>query len=159
MPIEYVHVLFNFERADPKPKLALARRMRRAPTFHEDLLWKLLRNRRLERLKFRRQVPIGRYVADFLCLRHRLIIEADGPFHDPGQDAIRDAWLKSQGFHVLRFPNSTVSNRPNELVTAILKAVETPTTCDFDAPVDRWTLDTGAPLPPAYLQVEPPERG
>ncbi len=82
--------------AGPNPKLALARRMRHAPTFHEGLLWKLLRNRRLEHLKFRRQVPLGRYVADFLCPRHRLIVEADGPFHDPEKDAVRDAWLKAK---------------------------------------------------------------
>ncbi|MDO9336184.1 MAG: endonuclease domain-containing protein [Caulobacter sp.] len=121
--------------------------MRHAPTLLEELLWKVLRNRRLEHLKFRRQVPIGRYVVDFLCPRHRLIVEADGPFHDPEQDAIRDAWLLSQGFRVLRFPNSTVSNRPNEVTVAILKATATPTTNEYDAPADRWALDTGAPLP------------
>ena len=132
--------------------------MRRAPTFHEKLLWDILRNRRLERLKFRRQVPLGRYVLDFLCLRHRLIIEADGPFHDSDKDAVRDAWLRSQGFRVLRFPNSTVSNRPNDIEAAILKAIEAPITTDYDAPSDRWALDTGAPLPSAYLHPAPPER-
>ena len=54
-------------------------------------------------LKIRRQVPIGRYIADFVCLRHRLIIEFDGPFHDEEEDAIRDAWLATQYFRVLRF--------------------------------------------------------
>ena len=58
--------------------LAHARRMRKAPAATEQYLWKLLRDRRLAALKFRRQVPIGRYVADFACLRHRLIVEADG---------------------------------------------------------------------------------
>ncbi len=97
--------------------------MRHAPTFHEELLWKRLRNRRLDHLKFRRQVPLSRFVADFVCLRHRLVVEADGPFHDPEKDAVRDAWLKSDGFQVLRFPNSMVSNRPNEVVATILQAV------------------------------------
>ena len=137
------------------PKLAQARRMRHVPTFNEGVLWKLLRNRRLEHLKFRRQVPIGRYIVDFLCLRHRLIVEVDGPFHDPDRDALRDAWLRSEGFTVLRFPNSVVSNHPNEVVADILKVIERPATSDYDAPSDRWVLDTGAPLPPAYLRAEP----
>jgi very-short-patch-repair endonuclease len=64
----------------------------------ERLLWRRLRGRGLADLKFRRQVAIGRYVVDFVCLRHRLIVEADGPFHDPVQDAARDAWLALQGF-------------------------------------------------------------
>ncbi len=60
---------------------------------------------------------------------------------------------------MLRFPNGTVSNRPNEVLAAILKAVEAPTTDDFDAPADRWALDTGAPLPSAYRETAPPEGG
>ena len=143
----------------PPLKRALARHMRHTPTFHEELLWTLLRNRRLEHLKFRRQAPLGRYIADFVCLRHRLVVEADGPFHDPAKDAVRDAWLRSDGFRVLRLPNSAISNKPEEIVAAILEAVAHPPTNDFDAPSDRYALDTGAPLPPAYLRSEPPERG
>ena len=143
----------------PPPKLAQARRMRHAPTFNEGVLWKLLRNRRLEHLKFRRQAPIGRYIVDFLCLRHRLVVEADGPFHDLDRDAVRDAWLQGEGFVVLRFPNNAVSNRPDEVVAAILKIVERPTTGAYDDPPDCWALDNGAPLPPAYLRAEPAERG
>jgi len=65
----------------------------------------------------------------------------------------------SEGFTVLRFPNSAVSNRPNDVVTAILKVIERPTTSTYDDPSDRWALDTGAPLPPAYLRVKRPEGG
>jgi len=84
-------------------KLAFARKMRREPTLNERALWRLLRDRRLEGVKFRRQVPIGRYIVDFLSLRHRLIIEADGPTHeDSPHDLARDAWLRSQGFRVER---------------------------------------------------------
>ena len=99
----------------PAKKLALARRLRREPSAIEALLWRLLRDRRLEGLEFRRQVPIGRYVVDFVCLRHRLIVEADGPFHDPDADAQRDSWLRGQGFRVLRFDNGLISAR-RELV-------------------------------------------
>src|SRR5271170_5710411 len=63
------------------PNLALARAFRRAPPATERMLWKLLRDRRLEGLKFRRQVPLGRYIADFVCLSCKLIVEADGPWH------------------------------------------------------------------------------
>jgi len=77
----------------------------------ERLLWKLLRDRRLAGLKFRRQVPIGTYVVDFVCLGRRLVVEADGPFHDSAADTIRDAWLASQGFRVLRFHNAELAAR------------------------------------------------
>lgn len=106
-----------------KPTLAHAKRMRRAPSVSERLLWNLLRARRLERFKFRRQVPLGRYIVDFACMRHRLIVEADGPFHDELRDAIRDAWLAAQGFKVLRFPNSEIITRPENVLMAIIDAV------------------------------------
>jgi very-short-patch-repair endonuclease len=102
-----------------------ARDMRRAPVLYERRLWKLLRDRRLDGLKFRRQVVIGRYIVDFLCLRHRLIVEADGPQHDDrAEDAARDDWLRSQGFRVLRFPNQQIENRGHEVLGAILAAAE-----------------------------------
>lgn len=105
------------------PKRSLARSFRQRPTSVETALWKVLRDRRLANLKFRRQVPVGRYVADFLCFRHRLVVEADGPFHEPEEDLIRDAWLSAQGFKVLRFPNGCVVARPHEVIAAILDAV------------------------------------
>ncbi len=108
------------------PKLNLARQMRRAPTLNERALWKMLRDRRLNSMKFRRQVPIGRYVVDFLCLRHRLIVEADGPFHNELEDAERDAWLKSQGFRVLRFANKEIEDWPERVLEKILTAVAVP---------------------------------
>jgi very-short-patch-repair endonuclease len=97
--------------------------MRRDPVFNEAQLWKLLRDRRLEGLKFRRQVPMGSYIADFVCFRHRLIVEADGPYyHDAERDRRRDHWLMGQGFRVLRFPNHQIETRPQEVLQAILKA-------------------------------------
>src|SRR4051812_35005817 len=102
-----------------------ARRLRREAPITERRLWDLLRGRRLEGLKFRRQVPVGPYVADFLCLRHRLIVEADGPLHDPARDAVRDAWLGTQGFRVLRFTNSEVMDK-DRVLGRIIEAVEAP---------------------------------
>ena len=104
-------------------KLAHARAMRHAPVVTERLLWNLLRDRRLSGVKFRRQVPLGRYIVDFLCPRHRLIIEADGPSHEDSlHDLDRDAWLRSQGFRVLRFPNQEIQNHPDAVLSRILKA-------------------------------------
>ena len=98
-----------------KATVRQARSLRQTQPASERGLWKLLRDRRLDGLKFRRQVPIGPYVADFACLGRRLIVEADGPFHDPEADAVRDAWLASQGFRVLRFSNDEVAARDRVL--------------------------------------------
>jgi very-short-patch-repair endonuclease len=91
---------------------AQARRLRRDMTNAEAMLWKVLRGSQLDGVKFRRQAPVGPYIADFFCFRHRLIIELDGPPHDSderkGRDAARDAWLRDQGFRVLRFPNDLI---------------------------------------------------
>jgi very-short-patch-repair endonuclease len=75
-------------------------------TEAERRLWSLLRNRKLFGHKFRRQVPLGPYFVDFVCLEARLIIEADGEQHAESiRDANRHAWLAAQGFHVARFWN------------------------------------------------------
>ena len=105
-------------------KLAFARAQRRAPPMTERLLWKLLRDRRLDGLKFRRQLPIDRYVVDFVCVRHRLIVEADGPHHEDqaDHDQTRDAWLQAQGFRVLRFTNQAIQAFPETVLNQILAA-------------------------------------
>ena len=101
-----------------------AKEMRHEPAVYERRLWKLLRDRRLAGLKFRRQFVFegGPYIADFICFRHRLIVEADGPRHDPERDAERDAWLRGQGFRVLRFPNQQIETRGHEVIAVILAA-------------------------------------
>jgi len=93
--------------------------MRRNPSFNERLLWKLLRDRRLDGLKFRRQVPLGPYVADFVCFAHRLVVEADGPLHDPAANARRDDWLRGQGFAIARFANSQITLYPDLVLDEI----------------------------------------
>ena len=104
-----------------------AKEMRHESVLYERRLWKLLRDRRLGGLKFRRQFTFedGPYIVDFICFRHRLIVEADGPQHeDRAQDAARDDWLRSQGFRVLRFPNQQVENHGEQVVGAILAAAD-----------------------------------
>jgi very-short-patch-repair endonuclease len=77
-------------------------------TDAERKLWYRLRAHRLNGTSFRRQMPIGCYIADFVCLQARLIIEVDGGQHGTERDATRDAWLQGQGFRVLRFWNNDV---------------------------------------------------
>jgi very-short-patch-repair endonuclease len=99
-----------------------ARALRRRATLSERTLWTLLRDRRLDGLKFRRQVPVGPYVLDFVCMARRLVVEADGPFHDPAHDARRDRWLATQGFRVLRFTNHDILALRDRVADAILDA-------------------------------------
>ena len=98
-----------------------ARAMRGAPTDTERRLWRLLRDRRLTGLKFRRQVPIGPYIVDFLCVDAKLIVEADGSQHaENARDGVRDAYLARQGWKVLRFWNHEVSKNCEGVFETIL---------------------------------------
>ncbi len=92
-----------------KPLLPLARAMRRVPTEAEARFWLYAKNRGIGGLKFRRQVPVGPYVADFLCAERMLIVEIDGGQHaDNAHDEVRDAFLVAEGYAVLRFWNHDV---------------------------------------------------
>ncbi|MER9095845.1 endonuclease domain-containing protein [Mesorhizobium sp. M0700] len=105
-------------------KLRFARSMRREPTEAEDRLWHELRGRRLDRIKFRRQVPVGKFIADFICAEARLIIEIDGSQHaDSNYDRERDAELKARGFRVLRFWNDDVLRDLNAVYDTIIAYV------------------------------------
>lgn len=85
-----------------------ARALRRSSTDAENLLWSRLRNRQFHNLKFRRQVPLGRYIVDFYCHELRLVIEADGGQHSEEVDRLRTEWLESEGYRVTRFWNHEV---------------------------------------------------
>ena len=86
-----------------------ARQLRHDMTLAERRLWNILRLRRLDGFRFRRQLPIGPFIVDFACLGARLVIEIDGGQHmDAAGDHARDAFLQRQGFQVLRFWNNEV---------------------------------------------------
>ncbi|TPJ53579.1 endonuclease domain-containing protein [Mesorhizobium sp. B2-7-1] len=105
-------------------KRNFARSMRREPTEAEDRLWRELRGRRLDDIKFRRQVPMGRYVADFVCAEARLIVEIDGSQHaESRHDQERDAELKARGFRVLRFWNDDVLKELDAVCDTIIAYV------------------------------------
>ena len=101
-----------------------ARTLRRDATYVERMMWRLLRDRRLGGVKFRRQVPIGPFVADFACLSHRVVIELDGGQHAGSlADARRDAYLKAESWRVLRFWNTDVTGNSNGVLWTIGQAV------------------------------------
>lgn len=103
----------------------LPRRLREIATDAEKALWKLLRNRSFENAKFRRQCPIGPYVADFACFESRLVVEADGGQHALSEtDKVRTAWLESQEFRVLRFWNNDILRNPEGVTATIGEAME-----------------------------------
>ena len=103
-----------------------ARRLRKDSTDTEGALWNLIRNRQLLGYKFRRQVPVVKYIADFVCLERRLIIELDGGQYQEqtDYDAGRTRCLESQGFMVIRFWNSEVLGNPEGVQQAILTALK-----------------------------------
>jgi very-short-patch-repair endonuclease len=101
---------------------AFAKGMRSNATDAERVLWRHLRAHRFAAGKFKRQQPIGPYIVDFVCLASRLIIEADGGQHlDSALDVRRDAWLREQGFTVLRFWNNDVLERTESVLEEILR--------------------------------------
>lgn len=108
----------------PNPTTARARELRRNATDAEKRLWALLRER-LPAAKFRRQVPIGPYFADFASHGSRLILEVDGGQHDEATDAVRTAFLQGEGYHVVRFWNHDVMHNAQG-VLAIIAAALTP---------------------------------
>jgi len=106
-------------------KRTQARTLRHALTEAELDLWQLLRPRQLSGMKFRRQVLIGPWIADFVCFEHMLIIEADGSQHAESQhDELRDADLRRRGFRILRFWNNDILINPNGVLERILSKTE-----------------------------------
>lgn len=103
--------------------IARARQLRREATAAESLLWELLRDRRLLGRKFRRQHPIGQFIADFFCDDARLIIEIDGAVHrEPTQqerDRLREEILREHGFAILRFTNDQILDRTEQVLQEI----------------------------------------
>jgi very-short-patch-repair endonuclease len=110
-------------------KRDLARALRRDPTKAERIMWRLLRDRRLDGAKFRRQVPIGPFIADFASIEHRVVVELDGGQHAESEtDVPRDRFLGRGGWRVVRFWNNDVmANREGVLEMLQAALALTPT--------------------------------
>lgn len=110
----------------PPKQLGRARAMRCEPTKAEDILWRSLRSAALG-AKFRRQVPIGSFIADFACLTAKLVVELGGPPHDTveqhNRDVARDRWLNEHSWRVLRIPNDVVFGGGDMVIDRIKNAL------------------------------------
>ncbi|MFC0304554.1 endonuclease domain-containing protein [Rhizorhabdus histidinilytica] len=106
---------------DGTEALARSRALRRSATDAERILWRELRNRRLDGFKFRRQVWIGPFIADFACVEAKLVVEADGSQHGENReyDVGRDAYLRSEGYRVIRVWNNEVTGNLPGVLEAI----------------------------------------
>jgi len=103
----------------------LARSLRKRETNSEEKLWLAIRNRQIDGWKFKRQVPRGPYVVDFLCFEAGLVIEIDGIQHETEnaivRDASRTAYLIESGLRVLRFTNSDVLDNLDGVLNEIYR--------------------------------------
>jgi len=109
----------------------LAKSLRRRSTDAEQLVWSRLRAGRLEGMKFRRQHPMGQYIADFVCLERKLIIELDGSQHALPEELLKDRqrseWLEKEGYSVLRFlDNEALTNTEGVLEVIRERLYRTP---------------------------------
>jgi len=106
----------------------MARMLRKRSTNAEKILWQHLRGRQLERYKFRRQQPLGPYIVDFVNFEKRIVIELDGGQHaiKKDSDKNRDAWLKAEGFKVLRFWNNDIFENLEGILEVIRKRLLSP---------------------------------
>ena len=104
-----------------------ARCLRRVQTEAETMLWSRLRGRRFLDLRFRRQLPIGIFIADFACPERMVVIEVDGGVHEETveRDLERTKWLASRAYRVLRVPNSQVLNDLPSVMSRIRSFIET----------------------------------
>lgn len=106
----------------------MARMLRKGSTNAEKILWQHLRGRQLEGYKFRRQQPVGPYIVDFVNFEERVVIELDGGQHaiNKDSDKNRDAWLKGEGFKVLRFWNNDIFENLEGILEVVRKRLQSP---------------------------------
>ena len=134
-----------------------ARTLRRNSTDVERLMWRLLRDRRFAGVKFRRQVPIGPYVADFASIEHRVAVEVDGGQHGGASDERRDVFLAARGWRVLRFWNNDVLQNRNGVLEHLLHVTREPSPQPSPAARERGLTEFAARiLSPAVLFPSPP---
>jgi very-short-patch-repair endonuclease len=104
----------------PNRRTLRSRNLRVNQTDAETALWNRIRNRQIAEQKFVRQQPIGRYICDFVCREKYVVIEVDGGQHsESARDAVRDRYLQSQGYRVMRFWNNDVLSNIDGVVSVI----------------------------------------
>ena len=116
----------NNDNIQPPDTTHRARSLRRQSTIPERLLWSKLRAGRLSGIKFRRQHPIGPYIADFCCTTAKLVIELDGMSHigRAEEDEARSEYLRSQGYRVIRYTNDQVISDLDSVVEDVARQID-----------------------------------
>ena len=114
-------------RAIEQFKRAAAKRLRVNATTAEILLWRRLKRLETQGTHFRRQMPVGNFIADFACPAARLIIEVDGSQHGiedgRARDQKRTQWLESEGYRVIRFWNNDITQNVDSVMEAVYAAL------------------------------------
>ena len=114
---------YNLHKGANGKLYEFSRELRSGETETEKILWEFLRNKKLNGLKFRRQHPLGDYVADFYCHEKKLVIELDGAVHDVKENAeydkVRTYQLNQEGINVIRFRNEEVINNIKTVIRKI----------------------------------------
>jgi len=103
----------------PSPETDRARYLRNNMAATERRVWARLRNRQIDGYKFRRQVPVGPYFVDFLCVSARLAVEVDGEGHDEERDERKTAGLEAFGYRVLRIPVQEIDESIDDVIHGI----------------------------------------
>ena len=110
-------------RKDVEKSGKFARELRKNMTEAEHRLWYFLRNKQLDGYRFRRQHPVGKYIADFACVRENLIIEVDGATHGVAQEIAYDAaqtkYLQSKGWRIVRYGNEEIYKNIDDVLDDI----------------------------------------
>jgi very-short-patch-repair endonuclease len=110
-----------------KPRIQqYARDLRKEATDAEQWLWQQLRSRRLLGYKFRRQIPVGDYIIDFLCKEQKLVVELDGSQHQEqvDYDQQRTGYLETQGYMVVRYWNNEVLQHGDDVLEDIISRLQ-----------------------------------
>jgi leucyl-tRNA synthetase len=113
---------FSFKNNCSFEKVLFARQMRKNPTPAENILWQELRNKKMG-FRFKRQIVILGYIADFYCPQAGLVIECDGLCHSPSKDRVRDRVMANKGFITLRFKNEDITQNLDSVLTKIKASV------------------------------------
>jgi len=137
--VEWLVVLSEGQGRGKKDQmLDNAKALRSNQTEVEERLWYHLRAHRFIGLKFKRQKPMGHYIVDFVCVERRLVIELDGGQHaeQTAYDQQRDAWLRNQGYTVLRFWNNDVLQQLEGVLETIRSALSSSALSPNPSPVN-----------------------
>jgi very-short-patch-repair endonuclease len=131
LPLTSIKNIFSSSVKMQNTLLRNARHLRKNLTDAERKLWLILRRRYIENFRFRKQVPMGNYICDFVCHEARLIIEIDGGQHADNvkYDNQRTLWLEQQGYRVLRFWNSEVLTNFDSVAEVIFRELTNPPSC------------------------------